>query len=126
MASLPNAIAPRATFAINLRFLYLDDEPASPDPDRGLVISWRSTDAIAQGRVEQHRHGINSELWPTKGEYKRVRFGHLMQDFVIRRLARRSIRSHSTVHAWTGHATSRPQVVGSRLRRSRVSAVSYH
>jgi hypothetical protein len=97
MAILPKAIAPRATFAINLRFLYLDDEPASQDPDRGPVISWRSTDRIAQGRAE---HGINGELWPTKGEYKRVRFGHPMEDFVIRRLAR--VASDPTVPSMRG------------------------
>ena len=35
------------------------------------------------------------------------------------------LRSASaSVLAWTGHARSRPQVVGSRLRRSRVTAVS--
>jgi hypothetical protein len=36
MAVLPNAIAPWAAFAINLRFLYFDDEWAgTPDPNRG-------------------------------------------------------------------------------------------
>jgi hypothetical protein len=81
MAILPDAIAPWTAFVINLRFRYFDDERAGiPDGVQrreSRTVQSNNTDTASTVSCGQ-----------PKGDYKRVRFGYPMEDFVIRRLAR--------------------------------------
>jgi hypothetical protein len=70
------------------------------DPDQNRATSWCSTDGVAQGAIEQHGHGIDGELWPTKGKHKGIRFSFPMEGVFIRRLT--GVASDSAVSPMRG------------------------